>query len=406
MSKLSPEPESVPVVETISNVSQRVFRITEDRLRLNVSEFLESRRGADWIGPCGIAVTILLALVTADFKDTWGVPEAVIRLVFEAGLLLAVFFMVRGAVKCARAMRVDDFVVRLSGTPCAKERTKGSLESESEMAVTDSIKMLEGRWFLRYGTGDPFRWEVATIDKQLRYHVGVEQKFTLQDVCVDNTAGRVTFTKVYSDGKVHHSECLQRVGENLLLGHRKGDEHHLLMYARPNFPHPIERLRMQTALDLGSWQGSLPICATDGTSLPFLAFTDNDPGTFFRPGMTWRNYLVSFRFRIENGYIGLILRAASADDLMMIQFADGKISPHSRRRGHWQKSGEVLTTMGNGPWHHCEAIVAGSDLGLYIDGTLAWSDSEMLRTLSVGTIGFRCSGYERGTISDLRVLEL
>jgi len=65
------------------NLGQEYIITTEDKVRLcmtNHANGLATRNA--WIGPVSLFVTILLVLITADFKDALQIPEATWQAIF------------------------------------------------------------------------------------------------------------------------------------------------------------------------------------------------------------------------------------------------------------------------------------------------------------------------------------
>jgi len=76
----------VDVSEVHLNVSQKVILITEDRVRIHLSNHLnkvEKKKG--WIAPLGILITIILTLMTSEFRQQ--------NLIFSGTTWEAVFFI-------------------------------------------------------------------------------------------------------------------------------------------------------------------------------------------------------------------------------------------------------------------------------------------------------------------------
>ena len=52
------------------NVRQHLFIIYEDKIRLALMDFVNSNaKDADWKSPLSVLVTLIIAILTADFKD-------------------------------------------------------------------------------------------------------------------------------------------------------------------------------------------------------------------------------------------------------------------------------------------------------------------------------------------------
>jgi hypothetical protein len=62
----------VSVNRVALNVSQNVVVTTEDKLKLNLQNHLSEVEGRkDWVAPLSVFIALVLALVTADFKDLY-----------------------------------------------------------------------------------------------------------------------------------------------------------------------------------------------------------------------------------------------------------------------------------------------------------------------------------------------
>lgn len=85
-----------------SNTKSNVIEITEDKARniLN-SHFLKMEKSKDWIGAAALSITLILSLLTADFKnwllsaDTW---KAIFVILLIASILY-LFYTIHNARK-------------------------------------------------------------------------------------------------------------------------------------------------------------------------------------------------------------------------------------------------------------------------------------------------------------------
>lgn len=66
-----------------TNVSQGIIHITEDKLKVILLEHRDkSNQVYSWTTPLGIFVSSLLATITSDFGDTWGIPASTWEAIF------------------------------------------------------------------------------------------------------------------------------------------------------------------------------------------------------------------------------------------------------------------------------------------------------------------------------------
>lgn len=99
------------VVNEINNVSSDIIRITEDKLRLKVGEYEKSlAHSYDWIGPAGIVITIVLAMLTSDFKYRFGVTAKAWNIIFSTCFVFAFCYTIWVIIKAFKRMSIDDFI--------------------------------------------------------------------------------------------------------------------------------------------------------------------------------------------------------------------------------------------------------------------------------------------------------
>lgn len=86
--------ETVEVTNIHSNLSQEIIKITTDKLKLILKDYLQSmERKKEWIAPLGIVITLVVVLSTTTFKeaylsaDTWK-AIFIISLILSSGWLL------------------------------------------------------------------------------------------------------------------------------------------------------------------------------------------------------------------------------------------------------------------------------------------------------------------------------
>lgn len=102
------------VENVINNVSSDIIRITEDKLRLRLANYEKSiAHSFDWIGAAGIVITILLSLLTTDFKDKLGVKADTWNAIFVILLLVAIGYIVYAIIKAIGRKTIDEFILEL-----------------------------------------------------------------------------------------------------------------------------------------------------------------------------------------------------------------------------------------------------------------------------------------------------
>lgn len=72
------------------NTQQGIIEITEDRLELNIRDYETMIKRSDrWQTPLGIAVTLAVAMATADFKSCFGFSADTITAIFAVVLIIS-----------------------------------------------------------------------------------------------------------------------------------------------------------------------------------------------------------------------------------------------------------------------------------------------------------------------------
>ena len=68
------EEENRFISQKCSNIKSDLIEITDDKLVVILTRhFSRLKKARDWVGYLGVCVTIVLALVTCEFKDKFGV---------------------------------------------------------------------------------------------------------------------------------------------------------------------------------------------------------------------------------------------------------------------------------------------------------------------------------------------
>ncbi|WP_342059142.1 hypothetical protein [Aeromonas sp. OTU364] len=101
MSMNEPSPEfnnqpSVGISEVHTNVTQEVVQITIDKLTLILNEHsLSQDKCSDWKTPLGISITIVIVLLTTDFKTALSIEASAWKAIFIVSLVLCLGWLAR-----------------------------------------------------------------------------------------------------------------------------------------------------------------------------------------------------------------------------------------------------------------------------------------------------------------------
>lgn len=99
------------VENEINNVSSDIIRITEDKLRLKLADYERSvANSSDWVGAVGIVATVILSLITTDFKDRFGMKAETWSAVFIIVLIVAFIYCIFTIFTALKRKSIDEFI--------------------------------------------------------------------------------------------------------------------------------------------------------------------------------------------------------------------------------------------------------------------------------------------------------
>lgn len=102
--------KTVEVKAVHSNLHQEIIQITEDKLRLVLSEYLAVlEQKKSWIAPLGILLTLILVFVTAEFKKFY-FSQTTWEAFFLMATLLTFIWLCKSAYMALNAKTIDDVV--------------------------------------------------------------------------------------------------------------------------------------------------------------------------------------------------------------------------------------------------------------------------------------------------------
>ncbi len=161
-----------------------------------------------------------------------------------------------------------------------------------------------------------------------------------------------------------------------------------------------------------------------------LLITGNEPsemdnlGGITKIGYNWENYSFSFKARIINQCLGVVVRARDLNNYYMFQIRANEIIPHRRDivpsvsntanidNGQKQKieynvgwSYPIHSIPLNkqlNDWFSVNIMVRGQSVSIYINGELVLQ-RDFLLEIQTGRVGFRNCGSEEAHVKNLRV---
>lgn len=105
----------VDVKDVHINVSQALIIITEDKVRNHLSKHLnkvEKRKG--WIAPLGILITIIITLITSDFKqDSFIFPSATWEAIFVISGLISLGWLIYSIIQALKSESIEDLIDKI-----------------------------------------------------------------------------------------------------------------------------------------------------------------------------------------------------------------------------------------------------------------------------------------------------
>lgn len=96
------------------NATQEGIITTEDKVRLCLNEHLRHmEKKQAWIAPLGILLTIVLTLITTDFKGALGLDASTWRALFIVAAILCAFWLASAVWQALHSVESDDIVEML-----------------------------------------------------------------------------------------------------------------------------------------------------------------------------------------------------------------------------------------------------------------------------------------------------
>jgi hypothetical protein len=170
-----------------------------------------------------------------------------------------------------------------------------------------------------------------------------------------------------------------------------------------------------------NWDYKGPWKITDDRT---LLVTGSDEGGITKKGADWENYSFSFKAKILNGRLGVIIRAQDLNNYYMLQINHNSIVPHYRIsypkiksntldplkkleieiQVGWQIFNDSVINLSKEltDWFKVCVTTKGQSVSMYIDDNLVFHEDSFLQ-IPKGKVGFRCDAAERGLIKNAKV---
>ncbi|HBL39793.1 TPA: hypothetical protein DDZ10_03940 [Candidatus Uhrbacteria bacterium] len=106
------------------NVGQDFIYTTDDKIRLCLMRYLKGlEQGRSWETPLGLFLTIVLTMLTTDFKDYY-LSKYTWQAVFIIGLVGSLVWLLISTVKALRAYTVDNVLAEIKQSAIATDDSK------------------------------------------------------------------------------------------------------------------------------------------------------------------------------------------------------------------------------------------------------------------------------------------
>lgn len=125
------------------NVAQEYIMITEDKAYRCLTEWkMRIERRDSWIAPVSLLASILLAFVTADFRDAFGMPKETWRAVYVIGAVGAGIWTIRALIEMVKTRgnihNIEDLINVLKKGAVMQKTTLDSVQAEATTLKTSS----------------------------------------------------------------------------------------------------------------------------------------------------------------------------------------------------------------------------------------------------------------------------
>lgn len=155
-----------------------------------------------------------------------------------------------------------------------------------------------------------------------------------------------------------------------------------------------------------------------------LVITGADEGGITKKGADWENYTISFKAKIINGRLGVIVRAYDLNNYYMLQINPNIIVPHQRisipkiignsvdplvgytieLHAGWQRFEDKISPLSKElvDWFDVRIKVKDQSVSIFINNRLEFKQDSFLQ-ISKGKVGFRCHGEEKALIKKIKI---
>lgn len=99
------------------NVKPSYLVITKDKLYIHLDKTIKNQRlRLSWTTPLSIFISLLLAILNANFKDTI-FPASVWKAIFIIGVVVAFIWLMIAIVRCFKRETIEQIIERMKNDP-------------------------------------------------------------------------------------------------------------------------------------------------------------------------------------------------------------------------------------------------------------------------------------------------
>lgn len=117
------------IVQVNKNTNQKIIIVTQDKALLTLKKNLARLGKKEWIAPLSTSLTILLSLITSNFKIALGLGPAEWRAIFIVSGFLATGWLAAAVFKSLNAKSFHEVVHDVIFDLCAKKRLVDDAQS-------------------------------------------------------------------------------------------------------------------------------------------------------------------------------------------------------------------------------------------------------------------------------------
>lgn len=105
---------SVGVSEVHTNVDQQIIQITADKLTIILKEYNESQeKSTDWKNPLSIVITVVIVLLTTEFKTALFIDASTWKAIFIISLAACLIWLIRSIYHLRHKTTIPQVIERI-----------------------------------------------------------------------------------------------------------------------------------------------------------------------------------------------------------------------------------------------------------------------------------------------------